>query len=80
MIFPKPYSPLDHLLGRVPKAYIVNCLACDYHEHLLVIKSHSEEPYVEGHIGMRCVKKLPKVCPKCGGKKLRVQDSPMPCD
>ena len=80
MIFPKRYSPLDHLLGKVPKAYQISCLVCDYHEHILVIKSHAEEPFIEGHLGMRTVKKLPKVCPKCGGRHLHVIEAPKPCD
>ena len=76
MIKQRIYSILDHLLGKVPKAYRLACLDCDYHESLLVLKSSAEETYAEGHLGIRTVHKLPKKCPKCGGLRLRKTDDP----
>jgi hypothetical protein len=72
------YSIIDRILGRVPKTYTLNCLnaSCDYHEHVLVSSSFEEEPYIEGHIGIRKLKKLPTRCPKCGCKNLRKSEGP----
>jgi hypothetical protein len=80
MIKQRRYGILDHLLGKVPKAYRMTCLDCSYHESLLVLKTHEEEPYAEGNVGMRTVHALPKKCPKCGGTHLRKTECPLPCD
>jgi len=80
MVIQKKYSILEHLLGKAPRAYTLNCLDCGYHEHLMVCKTFADEPYIEDHLGTRTVKKLPKVCPKCGGNHLRAINAPKPCD
>ena len=78
MVFPRRYSIIERLLGKVPKAYRLTCQDCDYKEYLLTCASFEDKPYEDGGSGSRSVRKLPKACPKCGGTHLNRSKSPLP--
>ena len=71
-------SIIDRIFGRAPKAYVLDCLnaSCSYHEGVWVSSKFEDEPYIEGHVGIRRIKRLPKKCPKCGCANIRVFEGP----